>query len=81
MQVLNSFANVAKISFNFIFGQLSKPKFYFVMKCASFGVLQYHVGHIFLLLVVVVEQTNYFGVVKLVMHIDFVFSIAAMYLF
>ena len=78
VQILHCFANVPKISFDFIFWELTETKFNFVMQSPSLCVLQNHIGHIFLLLIIVVKEANYFRVVKLMVHINLVFRISPM---
>lgn len=73
-------AYIAKVTFNFVLGQLAVAELDLVMQGAALRVLEYHVGSILLFLVVVVEQSYYFRMVELVVHVDLVLGVATIYL-
>ena len=58
MQVLHCFTYVPEISFYFRLRQLPVPELYLVVQTSSLCELQHQVRHIFLLLVVIVRQSD-----------------------
>lgn len=63
MQVLNSFADISEILADELFTEMSVAEFDFLVETSTWGVLEDHVGGIFLFLVVVVEQFDDTGMV------------------
>ena len=78
VQVVDRFADILKVSFDFVFGELPVAKLDFFVETAGFCKLQYHVGDILILFVVVVKEMNNVGMVEHMMHIDLIFGISAM---
>lgn len=78
MKVLHSLANISKVSFYFRLGQLTITKLNLIVETSTFSELQDHVGHVFILFIVVIDEFDDVGVVEFVMDIDFLFGIPSM---
>ena len=75
MKVFDGLTDVSEIVPDEFFGKLSQSKLDFITESAMLCVLQNHVGDVFILIVVVVEQSDNIGVVELVMDVDFLFGV------
>ena len=63
VKIVDSFTNVFEVPFDKAFAELAVAEFDLLVERTSGGVLQDHVGGVFLLLVVVVYQFDDVGVV------------------
>lgn len=78
MKVLDSFANIPKVLFDFFLWEMTIPKSDFVIEASGFGILEDHIGGIFFLFVVVVNEFDDTGMIQFMVNIDFLFCIPAM---
>ena len=78
MEVIDSSANISKITLNLRFGELPKSKLNLLVQAAFFSILQYHISDVLFFFVVVVEQLDNIWVVELMMDIYFFFGIPTM---
>ena len=81
MEILDGLANVFEILANQLLRELCNSEFYFFIECAIFGILEDHVGDVFVFFIIVVEELDDVGMVKFVVDIDFLFSIFAVNLY
>lgn len=68
VEVVHCRANVPKITTDKVFAQLAETELYFFIESALRGILEDHVCCIFVFFVVIVDQLDDVGVVKLMMY-------------
>lgn len=65
VKISNSFTNIPKIFFNFLFSQ---SRLDFLIECTTFGVLKYHIGNLSFYIYMNIYKFNNFGMSKSTMH-------------